>query len=110
MTTVYANELRTSKTINPLTSAPGTINYGEKDGLKWNLYNGYLDSKNRIWWGHMSEDGLTMLDLNNFAKEEKTVVTELNDVTINGNYIDYRNLSKDFVKKIRLREVEPFYN
>jgi ligand-binding sensor domain-containing protein/class 3 adenylate cyclase len=110
LTTAFANELQTSKKINSRTTMSGIINYGEKNGLKSTLLDGYLDSKNRIWWGHSGEPGIIMLDLKPFDSSEKPLVTHLNDVTINGKFIDYSNPSKEDRNKIRFSAVEPFYN
>jgi ligand-binding sensor domain-containing protein len=67
-----------------------------------------FDSKNRIWWG--SEKSLTMLDLNNFALNNKAPTVHLRQLNINGNNIDFRKVKDSLTSTISYTGVQDFEN
>jgi len=74
---------------------PTIVNYGKPDGLKGlDFYTraGFLDNKNRLWWG--TEKALTMLDLKTFEVSQDTPRVILNNITINSQYIDFNELEQ----------------
>jgi ligand-binding sensor domain-containing protein/signal transduction histidine kinase len=81
------------------------------DGLKgmdFKNETGFLDSKNRLWWG--SDLGITMLDMNKFNKEKLAPIVNLRRVDINEEFIDYRNINDNTYKWISFEGVQPFEN
>ena len=88
------------------------INRFEKnDGLKgmdYFLNSVCLDSKNRIWWG--SGKGLTMLDLNRHSIAQNPPPVFLRQLDINGQFIDYRNITDSLGNKIEFKGVQQFEN
>jgi ligand-binding sensor domain-containing protein/class 3 adenylate cyclase len=87
------------------------LRYMKNDGLKgMDFYANSvcLDSKNRIWWG--SGKSLTMLDLNNYAQAQKPPVVYLNQLDINGQFIDYKNLSDSSKGEITFKSVRTYEN
>jgi ligand-binding sensor domain-containing protein/serine phosphatase RsbU (regulator of sigma subunit) len=86
------------------------LNYSTKDGLKGVNFSSaaIIDSQNRIWWG--TEKSVTMLDLNNFSNLNETLIGRLRQVTINNQFIDYREESAHNLLKIRFDSIEPFEN
>jgi ligand-binding sensor domain-containing protein len=100
--------------INPL-----VIVFHKEDGLRGEnfLQNSvFLDSKNQMWWG--TGNGLVMLDLNNFKINEKVPEIQLDNIYLQENFVDFRNLkanAKDTLvsedlEKIKFNAVETFYN
>ena len=101
------------------------ITYNKQDGLKGlDFFNNsvFIDSKNRAWWG--SGKALTMLDLNVFYSDtiKKAPAIQLNNIEINEQFIDYRNLNDSVLRifqefkilegldNVKYTNVEQFYN
>jgi two-component sensor histidine kinase len=80
---------------NALTPGSGRLikSFTKEDGLisaSFNIGSVEVDSKDRIWWG--TEKNLTMLDLKQFNVSETIADISLNELYINENFFDYRNL------------------
>ena len=87
------------------------VRYEKNDGLKamdFYFNSGHLDSKNRIWWG--SGKSLTMLDLNKHSIAAKPPAIYLNQLDINEQFIDYRNISDSLGNEIGFNDVQRFEN
>jgi class 3 adenylate cyclase len=87
------------------------LRYMKNDGLKGMDFYGnsnFLDSKNRMWWG--SGKSLTMLDLNDYAQAQKPPVVYLNQLDINGQFIEYRTLSDSAKGEIKFSGVRTSEN
>jgi ligand-binding sensor domain-containing protein/signal transduction histidine kinase len=68
--------------------------FGLEDGLRaldFNLNSSCIDDNNRIWWG--TGKGVTSLDLNTRLQFNTPRSVRLNDIEINQQYYDFRNLS-----------------
>jgi two-component sensor histidine kinase/ligand-binding sensor domain-containing protein len=78
------NTSNTGRLVKSFTKEDGLISAG------FNIGSVVIDSKDRIWWG--TEKNLTMLDLKQFNVSEKIPDIFLNELYINENFIDYRNL------------------
>lgn len=72
--------------------------FNKSDGLKNTSFNtnaAFVDSQNRAWWGGSS--GVEMLNLNTFKVSAEIPQPMLEQVDINGKFVDYRN-SPDTIK------------
>jgi signal transduction histidine kinase/streptogramin lyase len=86
-------------------------NFGLQDGLMatdFILNCAMLDSQNRIWWG--SSKSLTMLDMHHFKIPDDPPEMQLNDVVINDQFTDYKNLKGGEGMELEFDEVTRFYN
>ena len=72
------------------------LHFGKEDGLKskdFRFGSGFLDSKNRMWWGNFSA-GLTMLNLNAF--DYPKIAPQhlgLSSIELQGKFSAYQSLS-----------------
>ncbi len=67
-------------------------NFDQRDGLKGkNFIRIYPDQQNRIWVG--SEEGMGLLDLNQFELPASPPVIRLTQIAIQQQFIDYRRLT-----------------
>jgi|GEM_PF-1176407 len=86
-------------------------NFDSRDGLKaidFNLHSVCLDKDNHIWWG--TGKGVTSFDLNTGFHSDSLRSLHLNNIEINEQFYDFRNLSDSLHKKISFRSVIPFSN
>ena len=101
-----------SRKDSSLAYIPEIYSYGFHDGLGgiefWNKKTVLLDSKNRFWWN--SKNGLTILDINNFKTTVDPPVMQLNQIEINGQFIDYRHIDDRNRMKMEFDSVARFYN
>lgn len=81
----------------PLSGEPGPykcFTFGKEDGLNTRenrIADGFLDSRNRIWWG--TSNGITMLDLNQFELPSQPPRILLDHIEMEQAFIDFRRLS-----------------
>ncbi len=90
---------------------PIIYTFGEQDGVKGINFNPnavLLDNKNRIWLG--SGQGVNVLEMKSFKTEDATPLVQLNYLTINEQYIDFRNVLAKPPHNIKYDDVAPFYN
>lgn len=83
--------------------------FEKPDGLFSQVFNincSSLDSMDRLWWG--SPNGLIMLDLNRYSTPADTPVVQLEQIEINGRFIDFRNAREE--KGPSFEAVERFGN
>lgn len=86
-------------------------NFGLEDGLKatdFNLHSVCIDNDNRIWWG--TGKALVSRDLNKPFTTANPRSLSLNQVLINGQFYDFRNLPDSMSKKISFSNVPAFSN
>lgn len=76
------------------------LHFHKDDGLRASYFgSSYLDSNNRLWWG--SVNGLTQLNLNNFQiPKEAPKNLSLSHIDLQGQFLDYRNLTNESYKNI----------
>ena len=97
--------------INGEKSSPLIRNYGLQDGLKgmdFILNSVLLDSNNRLWWGNSRS--LAMLDMNNFVIPVDPPRIQLNNIEINEQFADFKNLNESEVWELDFDSVAEFYN
>ena len=90
---------------------PVILNYSLLDGLKgldFILNSVLLDRNNRIWWG--SSKSLTMLDMNRFKIPVDPPDIQLDNVEINDQFTDYKNMNDSVGLDIGFNSVAKFYN
>ncbi len=81
------------------------------DGLKGlDFYDNSvcLDSKNRMWWGNRKS--LSMLDMNKYRPAQNPPAIYLNQLDINEQIIDYRNITDSLDSDIEFNGVQKFEN
>lgn len=88
-------------------------NFVKNDGLKslefdQTGYNGFIDTKNRIWWG--SGKSLTMLDLNKYTTNANPPSIRLEHLEINETFIDYRNIPNSLENLFVFEKVKDYEN
>jgi ligand-binding sensor domain-containing protein/signal transduction histidine kinase len=86
-------------------------NFGLEDGLKatdFNLHSVCIDNNNRIWWG--TGKGLVSRDLNESFTTVDPRSLSLNQISINGQFYDFRNLPDSMSKKISFSNIPAFSN
>ncbi|MEP0365756.1 MAG: two-component regulator propeller domain-containing protein [Cyclobacteriaceae bacterium] len=86
------------------------ISYDQGDGLKGNdFYSNsiFIDSRNQLWMG--SGKSLTMLDLDKHQIPQSTPETQILQVDINGEMIDYQKLERKKTKGIKFDSIKPFH-
>ena len=91
--------------------SPKISTYGLQDGLKgmdFILNSVLLDRTNRIWWG--SSKSLTMVDMNEFKIPVDPPDILLNNIEINEQFTDYKNLDPGDGSDISFDSVADFYN
>ena len=87
------------------------ISFDYQDGLKgldFFANSVLLDSKNILRWG--SGKGLIRLDANKFNLSSKPPTIKINYLEINEQYIDYRNLPKEYENIIKFTKVNRYVN
>jgi signal transduction histidine kinase/streptogramin lyase len=92
-------------------SSPKIRTYGLQDGLKgmdFILNSVLLDRTNRIWWG--SSKSLTMVDMDVFKVPVDPPDILLNNIEINEQFADYKNLELVDRLDITFDSVADFYN
>lgn len=67
-----------------------------------------LDQSNCMWWG--SGKAFEKLDLNNFEFSNTALTPTLNELELNGQRLDYRNLSDTLKQFIAFDSVVPYLN
>jgi ligand-binding sensor domain-containing protein/serine phosphatase RsbU (regulator of sigma subunit) len=101
---------------------PQIMVFHKEDGLKAEDFfsnSALLDSKNCIWWG--SGKALSMLNMNEFELNEKEPEIQLENIYLQENFIDYRNLKIELIdstftneyeglKKLNFNDVAKFHN
>ncbi len=92
---------------------PVIHSYGLQDGLKAMNFlqdnSAFLDSKNRIWWG--TGKSLAMLDMNNLKTSTLAPSNmQLNQIDVNEQFVDYRNINDNAVVDMEFNGVAKFYN
>jgi two-component system, sensor histidine kinase ChiS len=98
--------------VKGVSNRPVIYSFNEQDGLqgvdfKYNVV--FLDSRNRIWWG--TGKCLTMMDMNDYKLPAKaTSSMHLNEIDINGNFVDFRHFEENRYRKIQFSSVARFYN
>jgi signal transduction histidine kinase/ligand-binding sensor domain-containing protein len=100
---------RTEKNLS--VNDPVIHTYDWRDGLRGAEFNqnaALIDSKNRIWWGH--KKGLTMLDVSNLIVPIEPPLIQLDQLYINEQFADYRQLTERDKKNIEFNGVPRFYN
>lgn len=86
-------------------------NFGLQDGLKgtdFNLHSVCIDNNNRIWWG--TGKALISHDLKTPFTASSPSSLSLAHFEINGQFLDFRNLTDSISKKIVFSSVIPFHN
>lgn len=115
----YISGLFANDTLSKFKENLKIIVYKKNDGLKINSFLenvSFLDSKDNAWWG--STKGLTKLNINDYKVSQSTPTIYLNQIKINDNFIDFRNLLDTikeslnfrFSNKIKFDDVEKYYN
>ncbi|MCH2236186.1 MAG: SpoIIE family protein phosphatase [Crocinitomicaceae bacterium] len=87
------------------------IQYSRNDGLKGvDFYHNsaHFDSKDRAWWG--SGKSLIMLDIGTLGTSNHLPTIQLNQLNINQNYLDYRNLGDGNQELLTFSDIERFQN
>lgn len=87
------------------------INILKDDGLKGtDFYQNasFIDSKNRFWSG--TNKGLEVLDLNLFETSDIIPNIVLNELEINSEFLDYRNLNDSAKQEVKFDSVASFEN
>ncbi len=101
---------------------PRIVLFHKEDGLKAEDFfpkSVFLDSKNRIWWG--TGKALSMLDMTAFALNEKEPDIQLDNIYLQENFVDYRNIKTEIndslstteneeLEKAKFTGVTDFYN
>jgi ligand-binding sensor domain-containing protein/serine phosphatase RsbU (regulator of sigma subunit) len=85
--------------------------FGLQDGLKGTNFiqnSVQLDSRNRLWWG--TNKSLTMLDMNGFQIERKSLKTYLRRIDLNGQLTDFRHLDQQEAAGVSFDSVAGFFN
>jgi ligand-binding sensor domain-containing protein/serine phosphatase RsbU (regulator of sigma subunit) len=91
-----------------------SISFQNEDGLKGQDFfvnSACIDSKNRVWWGNAKS--LTAVNLSDFYLNFNKPEVYLNQVEINGQYLNYHNavnFKDDFLDDVTFSGVEPFQN
>ncbi len=98
------------------------LTFHKEDGLKADDFcqnSVFLDSKNRIWWG--TGKALSMIDMNVFKLNDKRPQIQLENIGLQENFVDYRNIQKEIsdslvtneneeLKKVNFTGVANYYN
>jgi ligand-binding sensor domain-containing protein/serine phosphatase RsbU (regulator of sigma subunit) len=91
------------------------LTFKKADGLKAEDFYGstIIDSKGFAWWG--SGKALTRINIKDFKYPINPPQLQMNDLAINENYIDYRNLNDSVKNSLKLygidfNKVKQFYN
>lgn len=80
----------------------------KEDGLKATDFfenSALLDSKNRIWWG--TSKALSMLDLKEYEFNQRVPQVQLENIFIEGNFVDFRNIKEAEHDSLRDKEHHP---
>ncbi len=91
-------------------SEPSIYNFGKSDGMKGLTCfanSALIDSKNRLWFG--TEQCVTMLNLDEMGTPTSAPKVAIQDVAINGNFVDYRKEHRDATRP-NFNGVEKFTN
>jgi ligand-binding sensor domain-containing protein/serine phosphatase RsbU (regulator of sigma subunit) len=85
--------------------------FEKNDGLKgMDFYANSvcLDRKNRVWWG--SGKSLSRLDLTKYTLATQPPLVHLKQLDINGQFIDYRQITNRLDNDFEFNAVQPFEN
>ncbi len=94
--------------------------FHKEDGLKAEDFyqNSVLrDGKNRIWWG--TGKALSVIDMNEFKLNKELPKIQLENIELQENFVDYRNIKKEIndsliinekLEKINFSSVANYYN
>ncbi len=94
-----------------LNSALKIINFTKEDGIKDLRFNSNtmtIDAKNQLWWG--TQNSLSMLNLNLIPDALSAPKVTLNQIDLNGKFIDYRNAKNNAELEITESNIMPFEN
>ena len=105
------SESEVNRDVESGTAAFDIISFEGRDGLKGIDFNpGAVckDNLKNLWWGTGS--GITSVDFGSFYWASAPPRIRLDHVTINNQFLDFRNFGESEREMIDFESVEPFYN